>query len=184
MVKGVRASLEEAFCYLQVLRWPNRLAGIDAVRERAKSDRRRATEMHFPQLLSHVNAGLSAPLSFEREFSALNAVRNCLEHRRGNVTVRDTSGPDQALILELPFMKLFFEKDGQEFEVRAGVVIEENTAVKVGLGRKTWAFRVGEDVSFSAQDIFDIGAACYWFGQDLASKLPLPTPDSASSPPT
>src|ERR1700720_1112195 len=79
--------------------------------------RKPAASWPFPKLLAHVNAGLTSPLEFEREFLSIQRVRNCLEHRGGIVRKQDLDDQAAALTLSFPRLKVFYMRGSEEIEL-------------------------------------------------------------------
>ena len=176
--RGIRQSLEEAAMYLALIKNPPKRiptsATIEDVRDMA---RKPATNLSFPKLLQLVNAALSSPLQFEREFLSIQKIRNCLEHRDGIVRKQDLD--DDALILTLSFPrpKFFYMRGEQEIELTRDERVDDGRGgpeVQI-LGRlvtRSKIYRLGERVTFTAGEFSEIAMACSRFGGELASKLP------------
>jgi hypothetical protein len=135
--------------------------------------------MRFPQLLSRVNEKLTEPLHFEKEYEALQNVRNCLEHWDGYITEDKVDKETGILRLSLPRPKLYFEKGGKEIEIEAGTVVEgddagQGVAIKFKFVPESREFRVGEKIEFTAEQFNDIGWGCWAFANELIGKLPKP----------
>ena len=175
IARGIRQSLEEAYCYCEVLDWiEGRRAFQTTVGEynqRITQARRSAGQSNFPDLLVRVNRRLSSPLQFDQEFSSLNKVRNCIEHRAGVVSAIDTGGAE-TLTLTLPRLKTFILIDDVEVELYRGLRIEEDSTVSIRRDRKTWQFPIGSSVNFSRTDLIEICVSSYYFISDLSLRLP------------
>jgi hypothetical protein len=71
LVRGTRKSLEEAAMYLKLLSEPPKIPMSATWEDLLASVRKPASKLSFPDLLATVNAGLSSPLDFEREFLSM-----------------------------------------------------------------------------------------------------------------
>ena len=88
--------------YLKLLSAPPKIPTSATWEDVLASVRKPASKLSFPDLLATVNAGLSSPLDFEREFLSMQKVRNCLEHRAGVVRKQDLDEDGAALTFKLP----------------------------------------------------------------------------------
>jgi hypothetical protein len=82
-------------------------------------------------------------------------------------------------VLTLPRLMLFYTKAGREIELQVGEVIEgeddqEEVSIFMKMTTETREFKVGERISFSADEFEEIGYGCWAFATDLSKKLPRP----------
>jgi hypothetical protein len=177
LMRGVRASLEQAFLFIEIL---------SGQRHSVKSDSTlddfmqpfldRAAKKNFPDLLQAVNAGLQKPLEFAAAYRSLQNARNCLEHRGGIVGKSDV-GSDGTMELSFPRMKLFYHRHDEEIEVEVGSTIdagdgEPEVSILMRLGVRQHHYKLGERLTLSIADFNEIAFACYHFGSQLAAGLP------------
>jgi hypothetical protein len=178
LTRGVRLSLEEAYLYVEV----TKLQGATTwgrLQKQIADIKRDANKWNFPTLIDRVNCDLSDQLTFKNEYLSLNKVRNCLEHRDGVVGAPDLQG-SEALMLSLPRMMIFYLKDGAEVELARGDRFEKDTEVLVKRTIKKSHYGSGDRISFTGDEFRDISMACWFFAQDLASKLPRPQSAAAA----
>ena len=179
LARAVRNALEEVHVYIAIVQYAGTHESMTwgEFQDAIAPARKQARKLNFPGLMEAVNKGLSKPLHFEKEFLSFQKVRNCLEHRDGRVTQTDTDD-GKTLVLSLPRMMLFYERGGQEIEIRIGERIEgedgEGVHVFMRMITDTREFRVGERISFSADEFDEIGYGCWAFANDLSNKLPTP----------
>lgn len=179
LVRGVRQSLEEAANYL----------GIAARAEIIKSDsqlyderariQKKAQKGSFGDLLAQVNKGLASPLKFNNEFTSLQRVRNCLEHRAGIVGEEDFDSGRKFISLSVPSVECLVEReDGSKATVALGdalpVTPGEKLKVVNSLTTSTIRYEEGQRIQFSEREFEMVAFACFLFGSDLASRLPQP----------
>lgn len=176
--RGVRSALEEAHIYISLVEFAR---GRDVItwgdfQETLGPVRQQAQRMPFPQLMLTVNKGLTDPLHFEPHFLSLQRVRNCLEHRGGHVHHVDLDDETGTLVLSFPRLKVFYERGGEEVEVRVGEVIEgedgEGVLVHMRMITEMREYSLGERVEFSSQEFHEIGFGCWAFATELGRKLP------------
>jgi len=177
LTRGVRAALEEAYLFVDVAAMPASVTTLAQLESSIESIRKRANKASFPVLLEHVNAKLAVPMAFENEFRSLQSVRNCLEHRGGVVGATDVD-ENGILTLSIPRLKCFYKRGDEEVEIAAGHVVDPGDAreqVEVLMRRDTRirTYQLGEQVTFTADELYETAFACNLFASDLASKLPV-----------
>jgi hypothetical protein len=173
LARALRQMLEEAFFYngmvaraYQIHIWAELQAEQQELREAA-------SKMQFPELLDAVNKRLTTPLHYERELSSVQLARNCLEHRDGIVQERDVDPATCVLHLRLPGMRLFYEDGGQQIEVGPGSQVgEKDVELKSQVVVMEREFKLGERVTFRADEFHDIGFGCWVIADDLVNRLP------------
>lgn len=175
IARGVRRSMEEAYGYARLVvrsRTLRTWGDFQNFQEFQEAVRVEAAQANFPDLMAGVNAVLREPLRFEGEYSSLNAMRNCLEHDNGTVTLKRTKGEPE-LVLSLPKLTMLISVEGQESELAPGLFIpagEHQLVFRHGI--REWRFPVGSSVEFSLEDMNEIAVSCWIFTTDLVSKLP------------
>jgi hypothetical protein len=172
LMRGVRASLEEAFLFLELLAIGQMKAmsnsTLDEIMAPFRDD---AAKRSFPPLLAHVNSKLEKPLDFVDAYQSMQGARNCLEHRAGIVGKKDAD-EDGVMRLRFPRMRMFFVSDGTEVELQRGTRVEAGTQIFLHLDLRVREFRIGERLTLAAADFDEIAFACYHFGIQLAERLP------------
>lgn len=139
--------------------------------------RKRALRLSFPDLLTKVNSQLTSPLQFAQEFTSIQRVRNCLEHRDGMVRKQDLDDIGNMLTLSFPRLKLFYMREREEIELAEGERVDDQRgepSVQI-LGRlvtRTKTYCLGDRVMFTGSEFTEIAMACCFFGQQLAASLP------------
>ena len=172
LMRGVRASLEEAFLFVELLAVGQMKATsnstVDDVIAPFRND---AAKRNFPPLLAHVNSKLEKSLEFVDAYQSMQDARNCLEHRAGIVGKKDAS-EDGVMRLRFPRVKMFLVRDGEEIELQRGTAVEAGTEIFMRLDLRVREFKVGEPLTIVAADFDEIAFACYYFGNQLARRLP------------
>jgi hypothetical protein len=172
LVRGVRASLEEAFFFVELLAVGRmRAKSTSTLDELFAPFRARAAKMKFPPLLAHVNSKLEKPLDFSDAYQSMQDARNCLEHRGGIVSKSD-AGDDGMMELRFPRMKMFFLDKGKETELQSETFVEADTEILMRLDVRIRRFKVGERLTIAVGDFDEIAFACFHFGNQLAQGLP------------
>jgi hypothetical protein len=103
-------------------------------------------------------------------------VRNCLEHRGGVVGIQDTD-IDGILRLRFPRFKIFYYRKGEEIEVRPDERVdaedgEPEVQIMMRCVTASKTYRLGERITFNANQFSEIAVACNMFATDLVGKLP------------
>ena len=172
LMRGVRASLEEAFLFVELLAIGRMKATSNSTLDDLMAPfRNDAAKMNFPPLLAHVNSRLEKPLEFVDAYQSMQDVRNCLEHRAGIVGKKDI-GEDGVMRLCFPRAKMFFVRDGEEVELQSGTVVEAETQILMRLDLRVREFGVGERLTITTADFDEIAFVCFHFGNQLAERLP------------
>jgi hypothetical protein len=172
LMRGVRASLEEAFFFTELI-----AAGTITARSSSTLDeilapfRKKAADLKFPPLLAEVNKRLERPLEFTDAYQSMQAARNCLEHRAGIVSKSDAD-PGGIMELRFPRLKFFVVREGNEIDVHEGMAVEAGTEILTRLEVRIRKFNVGERLTITAADFDEIAFACFHFASQLAQLLP------------
>ncbi|WP_164607987.1 hypothetical protein [Rhodopseudomonas sp. BR0M22] len=181
LARGVRETLEEARVFIELVRFQATEMTWGEFQDYLAALRERVGRLPFPALLGEVNVRLTSPMDFADEFMSFQKVRNCMEHRAGIVGPPDV-GPEQRLTLKLPRLKMFYNNPaGEEVELVAGTVIDTHqhtgiAEILIKRDTRSKSYALGETVSFTAAEFNEFAFACYLFGSDVASKLPILLP--------
>jgi len=173
LARALRQMLEEAFFYNGMVAHADQIHTWAELQAEQQELREAASKMQFPELLDAVNKRLTTPLHYERELSSVQLARNCLEHRNGIVQERDVDPATCVLHLRLPGMRLFYEDGGQQIEVGPGSQVgEKDVELKSQVVVMEREFKLGERVTFRADEFHDIGFGCWVIADDLVNRLP------------
>jgi hypothetical protein len=182
LMRGVRASLEQAYLFVELVTSPRREVRSDSTLDDLTAPiLETASGMKFPQLLNQVNSRLQKPLEFEAAYRSMQRARNCFEHRGGVVGKSDV-GKRDFMELSFPRMKPFYERRGKEIELEPGLRVDaedgqSEVTLMMRYDIRIRRFKVGERLAFAVSDFDEIAFACYYFGTRLALGLPnLETP--------
>jgi hypothetical protein len=172
LMRGVRASLEEAFLFVELVAIGQMRATsnstVDVIIAPFRND---AARRNFPPLLAHVNSKLEKPLEFVDAYQSMQDARNCLEHRAGIVGKKDAS-EDGVMRLRFPRVKMFFVLDDKEVELQHGTAVQAGTQILMRMDLRVREFKIGERLTIAAADFDEVAFACYYFGNQLAERLP------------
>jgi hypothetical protein len=172
LARGTKQMLEEAYFYNGMVARAGGLRTFAELQAAEQELRAAATNKKFPQLLDHVKKRLTSPLHYECELLSLQDVRNCLEHREGIVQERDVDPATRVLHLRWPRRRLFYEDQGRQIEVGRGSPVEKDTVLIWDVIVEEREFKLGERVTFKAEEFHDIGFGCLVIAEDLVSQLP------------
>jgi hypothetical protein len=177
LMRGVRGSLEQAFLFTELVARPRRQVRSDSTLNDITAPLlKTASDLKFPELLNHVNSQLQTPLDFAAAYKSMQRARNCFEHRGGIVGKSDV-GKGNTMELSFPRMKAFYERRGEEVELEAGALVDAedgqpDVMLMMRLDLRRRRFDLGSRISFTASDFDEIAFACYYFGSQLATRLP------------
>jgi hypothetical protein len=178
LLRAVRHSLEEAYILVTLLTKTHRIKSSSTLAEFLRPFQAKAASLAFPKLLDAVNDKLDPKIEFSAAYKSLQTARNCLEHRDGIVSEVETYGKPM-FAMQVPRMKLFYLRDGNEIEVEAGQIIEPGddraeVEILMKIETRERSFVRGDRLSFASADFNEIAFACHFLGQQLASRLPKP----------
>ncbi len=179
LMRGVRASLEEAHFFIELISQPHKMRSNSTLDDLFAPLREKAGKKRFPDLLERVNAKLTQPLAFSGAFQSMQNARNCLEHRNGIVGKVDTKD-GQAMYLAFPRVKLFYYRHGDEIEVRDNEPVHAQDGkveveILMRLEVRERTIGLGERIVLTAADFDEIAFGCFFFGSQLRDRLPQPT---------
>src|SRR5260370_2117895 len=93
LMRGVRASLEQAYLFTELILHPRRQTKSDSTLDDLIAPLlKEAADLNFPGLLAKVNSRLDAPLNFAPAYRSMQKARNCFEHRGVIVGKSDVGG--------------------------------------------------------------------------------------------
>jgi hypothetical protein len=175
LMRGVRASLEEAYVFLELISKPHRAASNTTLEDLLAPLRRKATDLNFPALLDQVNSKLKPPLDFVEAYNSLQRARNCMEHRGGIVGDVDAPGGG-VMILSFPRVKLFYMRGNEEIELEAGHKVDAQDGkdhvqsyMKLELREKR--FSRYQRLHITSKDFNEVAFACNYFASQLAERV-------------
>ena len=104
------------------------------------------------------------------EVRAINQARNCLVHRGGTVTERDSNSPDGLVV---KWEKVSLEIDGPSGRqpLRPPQYVAEGGNLVMNYHRTSKLFRLGESITFSAQEFAELCMTFVRFGNELCHQL-------------
>jgi predicted KAP-like P-loop ATPase len=175
LMRGVRASLEQAYLFLELLTRPQKTKSDTTLMDFLAPFRRKAAKLNFPDLLDQVNGKLPKSLNFVDAYHSLQRARNCLEHRNGIVS--DVDAPARGvMLLSFPRVKNFYIRKGQEIELEVGHIVDaeddsEQVQIFTRIELRERRFSKGDRLSISITDFNEIAFACNYFVSELAAKV-------------
>lgn len=187
LMRGVRASLEQAYFFLELLAGPRKAKSNTTLEELFEPFKRRAATLSFGDLLEQVNSKLPQPLNFVDAYHSLQKARNCMEHRNGIVGNVDAPAGG-VMILNFPRVKNFYLRKEQEIELVAGHIVDaqdgaEEVQIFTRIELRQRRFSKGQRLSLSSTDFNEIAFACNYFVTDLAAKVAQAGTPAPTEPP-
>lgn len=183
LLRGVRASLEQAHFFLELLAGIGRTKTDTTLKELFEPFKRRAAKLSFGELLEQVNSRLPQPLNFVEAYQSLQNARNCIEHRSGIVGNVDAPAGG-VMILKFPRVKSFYIRNGQEVELEVGHVVhaedgEDEVQIFTRIEFRQRRFSKGQRLLLTGADFNEVAFACNYFVTDLAAKVAQAAPLAA-----
>ena len=173
LVKGIEYSLREAYLYVSLFSRASELRTGEDFNEAFRDIRKRALKMHIPSMIEKIEPHLDHPLNFKDQILSINKGRNCLVHRGGLVTEKDTNDPsNSALRLYWAKLKLFYEKEGEEIELQGQTIVEGGSTIMMRREYSEIGFNVGDSISLNYRQFNEFIVTCHLFGSDLVDALP------------
>jgi hypothetical protein len=175
LMRGVRASLEQAYFFLELLSKPQMVKSDATLDEFFAPIRRKAATLNFGDLLDLVNSKFDPPLNFVDAYHSLQRARNCMEHRNG--IVGDVDAPSGGvMILRFPRVKNFYFRKGLEVEIEVGHAIDaedgkDHVQILTKIELRERRFSRYHQLSISINDFNEIAFACNYFASELATKI-------------
>jgi len=175
MLRGIRASLEEAYLALSMLSGKQRVPSGTTLNDFLSGLRSEADKMNFEDLLDTVNSKLAVPIRFSEALSSMQKTRNCLEHRAGIVGARDAPAGG-VLVLKFPRFKVYYLRNDEEVEVVEGATVDAQDGkdeVQILFGIDIREKRVGlnQRITFTLAEFNEIAFACNYFVTMLADQI-------------
>lgn len=126
----------------------------------------------FPDKLEHIRQEHDIALNdkFISQLISINVARNCLVHRHGIVSARDTTANNK-LEVNWTKLQLVLKNEDGEKEYVLGEVAEKDSWIGIRSMNETKSFELGTSIEFSAKEFSDITWTSFLFGEDLVSKL-------------
>jgi hypothetical protein len=172
LVRAIRASLEEAYFFAELLATGRMKAKSSASLDQILAPyRKKAQDMNFPTLLAAVNKRLERPLEFADAYQSMQSARNCFEHRSG-IVGRSDAGASGIMELHFPRPKIFIVREGEEIEVYQDMPVAAGEEILLKMERRIRRFEIGERLKITAADFEEIAYACSQFASELAQRLP------------
>ncbi len=97
LMRGLRASIEQAHLILQVIGKVHKVGSASTLDDFLAPFKREAEKMNFVDLLDRVETHLGGPLHFSDAYLSMQRLRNCLEHRNG--IVGDVDAPAGGVLI-------------------------------------------------------------------------------------
>jgi hypothetical protein len=182
--KALQASLREAYLYVRMAAVDfNQITTAGQLNAAIKSAQHEAAWLQVPKLIEGISSSLTAPIALREHVLSINKVRNCLEHRYGVVSGQDINERvTDSLVLRWRRGRLVANKGDHHFEVGPGSRVEAGYTINLGFEDKSRSFARGETVDISVAEFNEVAMTCLLFGQDLAHKLPVVTPEQSTTP--
>jgi hypothetical protein len=136
-----------------------------------ESEPKKFHRLGFPDKLDHLRDlhGITVDSQMMRHILSANTVRNCLVHRNGLVTKKDSEN-GRLLVSWRRFKFVSIDEDGER-ELLIGVVNKKEEKVVLKIIDEEKIFNIGDSISFSPQEFQYITLSMFLFGNGLMESL-------------
>ena len=126
----------------------------------------------FPDKFQSLKNEFGAETQFEEHFLSLNQARNCLVHRRGVVSSRDTNEKDK-LVVKWRIMQLVASPpDGnEEIPIHEPTTVEGGWSIGVKFQDRFRAFEIGQRITLQAVELYQSIFTLYSFASELVKSI-------------
>ena len=141
-----------------------------------ESLRKRANKTNLPNLIKRIEDQIKSPLRYSKEMLSLNNARNCLEHRKGVVSIDDFDPDTESLSISYPRVKIFYNDGARDVEFEFPHHMPDapdgtTFAAMMQIVERVIVYKIGDRISFDAHDFTEIAFAVGLFVNDLAVKI-------------
>lgn len=173
LIRGIKLVLIESYFFVSVINKKDELKTYNDLVIEIEQLRKTAIEQSLPGLLAKVTPYLKNDLKYEDQISSINLARNCLIHAHGIVTDRHINDKaNGCLKIKGIRWKMFYEKDGDEVEVKVGTQVDAKTVIIFGQEDFSLTFNKGELIEISLEQFNNFVKTCWLFGITLKDSLP------------
>lgn len=126
----------------------------------------------LPDKLEHIaiKHGIEIKDVYKEQVLSINVARNCYVHRRGIVSNRDAN-EDGVLTVKWSRLRTFLKNEDGEQELVLGKVVEKESMLCVKFEENEKSFSVGEQLSFSVEEMSEIIWCFFLFGNELVMNV-------------
>ena len=135
------------------------------------ADRKKFHKLGFPDKLDHLRDlhGITVDSRMRRHILSANTARNCLVHRNGILTEKDSE--NGCLLVSWRRVKFLLVDEDGERDLLIGVVNEKEAKVVLTTIDEEKIFNIGDSISFSPQEFQYIASSMFLFSNELMKSL-------------
>jgi len=175
IVEGVNLFIESAHKVLSVWSLIDRQNVGEQLNSVIWQKEMQGTAFHrlgLPDKLEHLykEHNISLDKDLARHLLSINTARNCLVHRRGIVSNRDTN-IDGMLCVEWRKLHTFLKDEDGERELIFGKRLEKESTLCARVVDDKKIFAVGEQLTFTVQEFSDVTWGLFAFGSNLVQEI-------------
>lgn len=171
-VEAISAFLEEVrrVCAVYSLKTMEEVRGGDW-NARMVNEPRKFHRFGLPNKLRYLAETYSLDTDLSEELLSINRARNCLVHRGGVVSERDTNEGDTLVVKWRRLEMTVRGETGERVVESPGHVFEAGEMLSVREGSASKTFHKGDSITFTPQEFSELGYTFFVFGQHLVKKL-------------
>lgn len=136
-----------------------------------ESEPKKFHRLGFPDKLAHLRDlhGITVDLRMMKHILSVNTARNCLVHRNGLVTEKDSENGH--LVVSWRRIKILLADEDGERDLLIGIVNEKEAKVLFKIIDEEKVFNIGDSISFSPQEFQYIAWSMFLFSNGLTESL-------------
>ena len=136
-----------------------------------ESDPKKFHRLGFPDKLNHLRDlhGITVESQMMRHILSANTARNCLVHRNGLVTEKDSE--NGRLLVSWRKLKFVLVDEDGERDLLIGVVNEKEAKIVLKIIDEEKIFNIGDSISFSPQEFQYIAWSMFVFSNGIMESL-------------
>lgn len=126
----------------------------------------------LPDKIYHIaiEHGIQIKDSYKGQVLSINLSRNCYVHRNGIVSDRDANDSG-ILTVKWARLRTFLKNEDGEHELVLGKALEKDSMLCIKLEENEKSFAIGEQLSFSVEEMSEIMWCFFLFGNELVTNI-------------
>lgn len=178
LCSGLRDCVEAISAFLEEVRTVCAVYSLKTMEEVRRADwnarmvnePRKFHRFGLPNKLGHLAETYSLDTDLSEELLSINRARNCLVHRGGVVSERDTNDGD-SLVIKWRRLEIIVRGDAGERVAEPHALFEAGEEMFPREGTASRTFHKGDSITFTPQEFSELGYTFFVFGQRLVKKI-------------
>lgn len=165
--------LEECYILCYLFRIGNREILDQATIDHFNTAKGKFHKAGFPEKFTSLRDEFGVVTELEYNFMSLNATRNCLVHRNGIITEKDTDSSGMLKIMMRAIQIYQSSPDGQKHIplTKVGDITNPGWSVGVRAVNETTTFRIGEQVTFGIEMLPNVSFTLVMMANEIVQSV-------------